>query len=98
MHHTKRQVALALGSAMLVALLAVSTEAEAAPRNHRGPQRRREQSGAAIEGHRSSFGYQVPPGGYDRTTCRRAGASTSMTAGLAPTTAAAADAALPGLR
>lgn len=67
MHHTKRQFALVLGGAMLVALLAVSTEAEAARKKSAG--RSVGTSGQVIQPSnpgRSSYGYQVPSGGYDR--------------------------------
>jgi hypothetical protein len=66
MHHSKRQVAVVLGGALLIALSAVSTEAEAA--------RKKKVSRSAVtsgqvqpfNAGRSSYGYQVPPGGYDR--------------------------------
>lgn len=67
MHHPKRPFALVLGSAMLVALLAVSTEAEAARKKSAG--RSAGVSSQVIQPPnpaRSSYGYQVPAGGYGR--------------------------------
>jgi hypothetical protein len=67
MHHSKRKVAVVLGGALLIALSAVSTEAEAA--------RKKKVSRSAVttsgqvqpfNAGRSSYGYQMPPGGYDR--------------------------------
>jgi hypothetical protein len=67
MHHSNRQFALILGSAMLVALLALSTEAEAARK--KSTARSAVGSSQIVQPSspgRSSYGYQVPPGGYDR--------------------------------
>ena len=67
MSHSKRQFAVALGSAVVIALLAIPTGAEAA--------RRKSSAGRSAvtstevqraNANRSSFGYQVPQGGHGR--------------------------------
>lgn len=63
MHHTNRQFTLVLGSAMLVALLAVSTEAEAARKKSTGRAGVSSQVVQPSSPGRSSYGYQVPSGG-----------------------------------
>jgi uncharacterized membrane protein len=66
MHHSRRLFAVAMGGAMLIALSMISTEADAARKKSAGRSAVTSGQIQPPSAHRSSYGYQIPQGGYDR--------------------------------